>query len=122
MTASASEKSVVIAGLGLRLGSQPVDDSLVSPANETAIGRVFVTELLPGGAAERSNLLRLNDEILHVDHVDTAGRSVVRTMSIARKSLKMMIFGTQFIYLFHQNDVKCSILGIPGTSVRIGIR
>lgn len=78
MTASANEKSVVIAGLGLRLGSHPVDAAQVSPAHEeAATGRVFVTELLPGGAAERSNLLRLNDEILHVDHVETAGRSVV---------------------------------------------
>ena len=80
MTASANERSVVIAGLGLRLGTQAVDmnqGSGTSQEDSVISGRVFVTELLPGGAAERSNLLRLNDEILHVDHVETAGRSVV---------------------------------------------
>ena len=78
MTASSVEKSVVIAGLGLRLGSQAVDATQVGSSHEEiSTGRVFVTELLPGGAAERSNLLRLNDEILHVDHVETVGRTVV---------------------------------------------
>jgi diadenosine tetraphosphatase ApaH/serine/threonine PP2A family protein phosphatase len=59
-------------------------------------GRVFVTELVAGGAAERSNLLKQNDEILHIDHIPVLGRTV--------------------------NDVKNSILGTPGTSVLIGIR
>jgi C-terminal processing protease CtpA/Prc len=77
MTAATNERSVVIAGLGLRLGTQAVDVGGTSQEDSVLSGRVFVTELLPGGAAERSNLLRLNDEILHVDHVETTGRSVV---------------------------------------------
>ena len=98
--ASASgDLSVVIAGLGLRLapvphvsGERTVHPKCLSPDE----GRVFVTELIAGGAAERSNLLKQNDEILHIDHVPVLGRAV--------------------------NDVKNAILGTPGTSVLIGIR
>ena len=70
--------SVVIAGLGLRLSSTPTDPHQSHPKCSSAEeGRCFVTELVAGGAAERSNLLKVNDEILHVDHVPALGRSVV---------------------------------------------
>jgi len=97
--AAGVDLSVVIAGLGLRLapiphasGERTVHPKCLSPDE----GRVFVTELIAGGAAERSNLLKQNDEILHIDHVPVLGRAV--------------------------NDVKNAILGTPGTSVLIGIR
>ena len=97
--AAGVDLSVVIAGLGLRLapvphasGERTVHPKCLSPEE----GRVFVTELIAGGAAERSNLLKQNDEILHIDHVPVLGRAV--------------------------NDVKNAILGTPGTSVLIGIR
>ena len=97
--ASTGDQSVVIAGLGLRLAAIPhvSGERTVHPRCLSADeGRVFVTELVPGGAAERSNLLKQNDEILHIDHVPVLGRAV--------------------------SDVKNSILGTPGTSVLIGIR
>jgi C-terminal processing protease CtpA/Prc len=99
MTASANERSVVIAGLGLRLGTQAVDmgQGAGTPQEDSVnSGRVFVTELLPGGAAERSNLLRLNDEILHVDHVETTGRSVVSSTSEDPRiaCLKFCLYGS----------------------------
>jgi len=97
--AASADLSVVIAGLGLRLaptphpsGDRAVHPKCLSPDE----GRVFVTELVSGGAAERSNLLKQNDEILHIDHIPVLGRAVT--------------------------DVKSSILGTPGTSVLIGIR
>jgi C-terminal processing protease CtpA/Prc len=85
MTPLNTDGSVVIAGLGLRLGSQPAEPltTIIPPSVNPNLVRVFVTELVPGGAAERSQLLRLNDEILHVDHVSTAGRSVVRSWPIS---------------------------------------
>ena len=99
VVAAQVDLSVVIAGLGLRLaptphasGERTVHPKCLGPDE----GRVFVTELTPGGAAERSNLLKQNDEILHIDHIPVLGRTV--------------------------NDVKNSILGTPGTSVLIGIR
>ena len=67
----------VISGLGLRLGPHSTKDCISGKNCNDDSGRVFVTELIPGGAAERSNLLRLNDEILHVDHIETRGRTVV---------------------------------------------
>jgi len=91
--------SVVIAGLGLRLAPTPhvSGERTVHPkCLSSDEGRVFVTELVSGGAAERSNLLKQNDEILHIDHIPVLGRPVV--------------------------EVKNSILGTPGTSVLIGIR
>jgi diadenosine tetraphosphatase ApaH/serine/threonine PP2A family protein phosphatase len=89
--------SVVIVGLGLRLAQQTTESLRVSRHPEKIDNcRVFVTELIEGGAAQRSNLLRQNDEIMHVDNVPTHSRTVM--------------------------DVKNAILGTPGTSVRIGIR
>ena len=134
MTGNPSDKTAVIAGLGLRLGSQPSEGGQATIQAEDA-GRVFVTELISGGAAERSNLLRLNDEILHVDHVETAGRSVVSELlqalpaHRARQHLQTSLLFTHphgivhgLSFMLAQNDVKTSILGTPGTSVRIGIR
>eukprot|EP00960_Hanusia_phi_P024992 735606-Hanusia_phi.AAC.1 len=66
MTPLGSDGSVVIAGLGLRLAPTPTDPLLAHPKCTSADeGRCFVTELVAGGAAERSNLLKVNDEILH---------------------------------------------------------
>jgi hypothetical protein len=86
MTPLNSDGSVVIAGLGLRLGPQPAEPltTIIPPTVNPNLVRVFVTELVPGGAAERSQLLRLNDEILHVDHIPTAGRTVVSVPSLYR--------------------------------------
>ena len=98
MISGSSDGSVIIAGLGLRLGPVPAEPRTTHiPEGIAGENRVFVTELVSGGAAERSNLLRLNDEILHVDHCQTSPSRTV-------------------------HDVKNSILGTPGTSVRIGIR
>ena len=115
------------------MGSQPSEGGQATIQAEDA-GRVFVTELISGGAAERSNLLRLNDEILHVDHVETAGRSVVSELLqykpclpiVPANTSKSLCFSSNLVhglsFMLAQNDVKNSILGTPGTSVRIGIR
>ena len=72
------DNSVVIAGLGLRLAPQPTESVRAACHSKSPDeGRVFVTELVNGGAAQRSNLLKQNDEILHVDHVQTKLRTVV---------------------------------------------
>lgn len=82
MSSGSSDGSVIIAGLGLRLGPVPAEPRTTHiPEGIAGENRVFVTELVSGGAAERSNLLRLNDEILHVDHTSTSpSRTVVSPM------------------------------------------
>eukprot|EP00961_Rhodomonas_salina_P085864 1153324-Rhodomonas_salina.1 len=100
MSPQEEDHSVVIVGLGLRLDNKPAASAgkLAIPISSEGgeKSRVFVTELISGGAAQRSNLLKFNDEILSVDHVPVSTNTVV--------------------------DVKNAILGTPGTSVRISIR
>jgi len=128
------DNSVVIAGLGLRLAPQPTQDVRAACHSKSPDeGRVFVTELVNGGAAQRSNLLKQNDEILHVDHVQTKLRTVVYippssqpapACHAAAHSSHSGVDPSSDFHLFavEQNDVKNAILGTPGTSVRIGIR
>lgn len=81
MSPQEEDTSVVIVGLGLRLDCKPAPTAvkLATPISSAdgEKGRVFVTELIPGGAAQRSNLLKFNDEILSVDHVPVASQTVV---------------------------------------------
>lgn len=63
---------------------------------------MFVSRLLPGGLAESTGLLAVNDEVLEVNGIEVAGKSLDQVFNKIVMQFKKNLRPTTYIFPFHQ--------------------
>lgn len=61
---------------------------------------IFISRLVPGGLAEGTGLLAVNDEVLEVNGIEVAGKSLDQVMCYPLKKQSAFFFSFSFYSFF----------------------
>lgn len=64
----------------------------VTPSGLEKVPGIFISRLVPGGLAESTGLLAVNDEVLEVNGIEVAGKTLDQVIGLVIDKLKLSTF------------------------------